>query len=429
MDLAGQFRAIGEAIAAPARVRRRTGTWLAVFALVAIAIVLLVARGVYAARDELVDVVLEYVLPARWRALGHALLDMLWSQRIEAVLTNAVLSVSLFLLSTLLLPLRERVSVVFAAEARLVDEAPSGTPLVHLVIDVVVTLAVLVVAQLTVFVIGWSRDPGRRALASALSYLVLCGSCTMDLVPPVMLRHGVRTSGALAALKRRPLLAVAFGSLFVAPGLLAVHLSASAAPATRMVAIVGANLVGVLWGTLGGTVVGARLLADGRALREPSRLARALAWTLLLGALAWYAYALGASGLALDHKSQLLKCRFHVVPSSISVDVPRLGGLLFGHASTKVRATLEIENPTDHELAFERSRFEVQRGGALVARVELNPGAVPAHQTARYPIEAPIVINPRELEHALARAAGWDVTLYVQAAPGVEIPIYIKDAR
>jgi hypothetical protein len=387
--------------------------------------VALTAWAAQRGRDELLARALAAVLSPRWVPVARALIEGLWAQRLDAIVINAALAIALFLISTLLLPLRERISVAFEQEARLVDEPGHPTQLVHVALDVLISVLILFSAQVCIFAIGYTRDPGRRALATVLSYAFLFASCAMDLVPPLLLRHGLRTSAALAALGRAPLASAGFGLVFAAPALLGAWLAAGATPERRLVVMVAATVLGVLWGTLGGTALAARLYTAMRGLPPPSARTRALAWIALLALSSACGWVTVLTARALEHKVQLFACRFHVDRSSLAVEAPRLGALLHGRVATTVRATIEIENPTPRDVVFEPTRFEITREGTLVARAELGAGRIAAGQTSRYPIEAPIELAARELQHA-TNARQWEITAYVLVAPGMEVPIFLR---
>jgi len=154
----------------------------------------------------------------------------------------------------------------------------------------------------------------------------------------------------------------------------------------------------------------------------------ALAWITVLALFAGIAYVFAGAGLAMKNKSQLLKCHAHLIGSSVEIGRPGVGALLHGKLASTLRATIEVTNPTSHDVAFEDSRLEISRGGALVASAALNAGKIPAGETVKYPIEAPVVLSASELRHALEHVSAWAITLYVRVAPGVELPVYIKAA-
>ena len=275
------------------------------------------------------------------------------------------------------------------------------------------------------FAIGYPPDPSRRALAHALSYLVLFAATALDFVPPLLARHGVHGSAAYLALLRRPLAALGFGACFSLPVVL-VGALAPGSPLVRLALVVGTGALVIAWATIGGTRLAARVLTDGRGVPAASRPVRAAAWVALLAAFAGQAYAYGAVAVSLAGKTQLLKCRYHVEDGSFSVDLPVLGALLQKRVATTLRLTLEIENPTAHDVSVEDGRLEVRYGGARLAEVAVPPFAVASGAHARVPLAVPITVDlatARGLLHAGAREL--DATLYVQVARGFELPVYL----
>jgi hypothetical protein len=428
VTLGEQGRVLVASIAAPRFIRARTALWLIALSLVSVVIVMLTARATLAGEGAFIDWMLHYVLPERWVDLGRMLIELFATRQLASVENNAVLGGSLLLLSVVLLPLRERISVAFERERALTDTPFENDGPLQLIGEILISTLVFVTVQLSLFALGYSRDPARRALASVLSYVFLFASTALELVPSLLARHGLRFSSCVLALARVPLLSLLFGAAFAAPGLLATYLWNGGTSSERLVAVVAANVIGVAWGTLGGTVAAARLLPEARAWPVPSLRVRAISWAFLLGLFAWQSVLATGAALSVERKLQLLKCHFHVVVSSVKVDLPDAAALLRGQLSTTVRATIEIENPSAHDVAFEATRLEIARGGTLVAQVALNPGAIPAGETARYPIVAPIVLGIGDLRHALTQTGKWDLTLYVEVAAGVELPVYLTDA-
>lgn len=415
---------------APLRLRARSLGWLALYLLLAGAILGGVAWFLVSHQAQLKQALLRHLLPQSWTTAGGVLLDWLLASQSRAVLINATVSGTLVLISVLLFPVKERVSAAFERDARLTDEPPEEFPLWFQGLEELKLVILYLTAQMAIFWIGYHPSPARRAASAALSYGFLFCAFSIDFISPLLQRHRLRYAQILKALLRHPLALLLFGALFSAPALLVSHLVARRPelPFDRAILLLfGANLLGIVWGCLGGTWLAARLLEPARASRPASAPARLLGWVLLLGAFGAGSYVSGGLALSVHHKTQILKCRYSVVSGSLRFERPRLRGLLRGVVEVGVAFKLGVENPTTHDVALDRNRLEVRHDETLVAEGRLAPMEVPAGTTRVQQVRLTVELHASALRRGreLLRDR-WSVTLFVEAAPGVDVPIYLR---
>lgn len=420
-------------VGAPAALLRlRAGAWALLLLYILLAGGLLggAAALLLSHQEQARAAILGYVLPESWLVAADWLIQRFLASQTRAVLVNALISGTLVLTSVLLFPLKERVSAAFERGSKLTDAEPRELPLRVQGWQELSLLLLVLALQLGIIWLGYPPDPTRKLAATALSYLVLFFTFAVDFISPLLQRHGLRYSQILKTLLRHPFATLPFGAFFSAPAV-AVGLVVARSPelsfSTAVVALFAANLISIVWGCVGGTWVGAALLGPARRVRRSSPLTRGLVWLLLLAALGAEGYVFGAVARSFHHKSQLLKCRYTVVPGTLSFSRPRLLSLLRGQVKVQVAFDLAIENPTPFDVAIEDNRLEVKHGQTPVAVSRLAPLAVPAKARRVQRLQLSIEARPSVLlkGRKLLQDA-WDVTLYLRVAEGLELPIYLK---
>ena len=407
----------------------RTAALLALYLLAAAAILgsttLLVSRH----EGDALALLSAYLLPPGWRATGEWLARHLLRSQAQAVLVNACASGALVVVSVLLFPLKEAVSARFEVEGRLTTRPTCEPPLWVQATQELKLVLLYVTAQLVIVRLGIGLEAWRKPAATALSFGFLFFSFAIDFISPLLQRHGLRYSQILKTLARRPLACLAFGAAFSAPQiacgqLLAAHPEWSFAWASAL--LFGATLVAMAAAVLAGTWVASRLLEDALAAPIPGRVARTVGWPITLSVLAWHLYVLGAIGLAIHHKSQLLKCHYRTAWSSVRLEAPTLTDPTVG-----ARLTVEIENPTPFDVQLEQNRIEIVKDGQRVATTRLDPVRVPAGARTEQVVRAHLALHPgaMRLGWGLVGLEGWTITLWLEVAPGVEVPVSLLGPR
>lgn len=188
----------------------------------------------------------------------------------------------------------------------------------------------------------------------------------------------------------------------------------------------GANALSLAWGTVGGTDFAAKIFADDGSPRAVRPWVRSVAWVALLGLFGAEVYVCGATAVSIEHKSPLLKCHYRVVPSSLAVARPTLGMLLEKRVTMTLSFTLEIENPSRHDLVIEDSRIEARQRDQLIATMALPAIAVARETTVRQAVFTPLKLELGRLDVLrVVSAEQWHLTLWVRVAPGVELPVFL----
>ena len=381
-------------------------------------------------RADALDALAAYLFPESWRVVAEQLIERFLRSQVRAVLVNAAVSASLDLLALLLFRIKERLSIAVELQLRLTDEPRAEFSLPFQVWEELVLVLALVAAQMSVFWIGYPPDPTRRAWATVLSYLVLFVSYAMNFISPLLQRHRLRYGTIAKVLLRRPFAALAFGALFSLPPILVGKWVAQRTDWSlpRTLQVLGAvNVASIAWAAVAGTWLGSRLLPLALHTPRASVPARLLGWAALAALLAVNVYAFSSVAMSLHHKSQLLKCHYTLVPSSLHVDLPKWSELSWKEVKLNVRADVDIENPTAFDVDIERNRLVFRHEGVEVVQTELSPFAVPSGGRKVTHVELPVVLRPEVFKHwrQLIELSRWELTLYLQVTPQLEWPIHI----
>jgi len=283
------------------------------------------------------------------------------------------------------------------------------------------------------FWVGYHPHPIRKTVASVLSYAFVVFTYAVDFGAPAMQRHRVRYSQVIKAVFKRPIASFGFGAVFALGPILVGQLAARNpqwSMATTVGLVFAVNVVCIVWAAAGGTWLGCRLLPVAEASPRSRPLTRVAAWLLLLGTFAINAYAFASLGMAVHHKSQVLKCKYSVDWSSFGLDKPSLGGLLSRSVDVGVHFDLEVTNPTSVDVRLERNRLEITHGDTTVAEARLDPMEVKAGQTAVQRMATKVSLDPAALlKGTQLLSDSWNLTVYLEVAWGIEFPIYLRAAR
>lgn len=430
-----QLRLTFLAPAAPGRLRGRGLGYLLLY--LVLAGLLLGGLGwlVVSREAELKRALLAYLLPEKAAFAGELLITHVLRSQSHAVLVNAIVSGALVLVSVLLFPIKEKLSAAFETESQLTGEPFDELPLWRQGFEELKLLVLYAAVTAGVFWLGYAPSPGRKLAATVLSYGFLFFSFSVDFISPLLQRHRVLYAQALVALLRRPLLCLGFGAIFAAPSLLAglaLKHNPELSLAGAVLLLFGGSLLGLGWAAVAGTWVGAQLLPAARETRPAPAPLRGLAWLGILGLLGWSLWVFGNLGVALHHKSQILKCRYSADWSSFRVELPKLsvrsalGSLLSGTVPLGARVTVSIENPTGVDVVLEKNRIEIRHQQTLVAQTRLSPLAIPAGATRAERLAFTVDLNPRAvLKGRSLISRDWRITLFLEIAPDFEFPIYL----
>jgi len=425
---------LGALLAAPftlLRLRGRPFVLLLLYVALASALLGVVAVELVRHKGDLLHYAALYVLPAEWEPVARILVERFLASQHRPVIINAVVGASLVLVAMLLFPLKERVSAALERREQLVAKPPREFPLWFQAFEETVLFLAFAASQMTIFWIGYAPDPTRKRVAVALSYAVLFGSFAINFLAPLLQRHRLKYSTIAKVLARHPLVAFGFGAMFTLPTVWAAKLG-TRYTSWRFEQIVGVtfavNIACIAAAVVAGTFVAAKLLPAAQETRPPSAGTRALGWMALVAALSANLWAFSAVALSLHHKSQLLKCRWTLVPGTLHISPPDLKKLWRGDGGAMgLDADVEIENPTPFDVEVEENRVEAAHGGVVVATTALPRLRVPAGGRARQHLAVPLELRRELMERwrSLLEWKRWSVTMHLRVADAFELPIYL----
>ncbi len=417
--------------------RARSAAWLLAYLAAAGLILGVVAYLVIKNQDRLIDGLISYVLPVDWKMTAKFMIKRLFGNQEQAVITNAVLSMSLMVVTITLFPLKEKVSAALEEDAKLLDEPFDEHPLWFQALEEAKLFLAMIAAQATIFWIGYSDDETRRTIALVLSYVVLFAGVGFDFLCPILQRHKQRYSVMVKTLLAHPFLWFTFGAIFALPAIITARVLSTHSdwsPGTQLGFAFAAQVVGIALAAIGGTVAGAPLLADAKN-RTHSRLPTRIAvWALLIGLLAWNAHRFYVIGTSLNHKSQLLKCQYDVDWSSFGADVPSALDLMGAYKSDAITVgmhfVVQVTNPTKVDVEIEDNRLEVKQADQVVALTSLPRMKVKAGGSERVTIKVPLTIKPSQALRIreLLTTKNWAITLWLQIDDDFEFPFYLLES-
>lgn len=431
-----------KALVAPLRLRTRSLGLLVAYLLLAGLILGLVGTLLQRHGLALRAALAGYLLPESYRFAGNLLVEHLVKSQARAVLVNAVASGALLLVSLLLFPLKERLSAAFERDAVLTGKEGHELPLWRQGFEELKLVLLYLTAQMLIFWVGYDPSPLRKDLATWASYGFLVFTFAVDFLSPLLQRHGVTYARLFVVLLKRPLAALLFGAFFASPTIvlaLWVGRDASLPVTDGVLVLFGANVLAMSWAVVSGTRLAAALLPVAEATPVPPRALRLLALLAVLACFAWNATTFTQLGLALHHKSQILKCVYRPDWSSFALDLPKSGSgwvstalraaraLVSGNVELGAQLTVAIENPTPYDVVLEKNRLELAHAGTHVGSTQLSPVRLPAGQTVTQRLRLTLRLNPAVLAKGreLLRDA-WQLTLWLEIRPGFEFPLYLR---
>ena len=416
------------------RLRKRSVVWLAIYIAAATAVLGIVATLIVRHEDGILQMVLDYLVPADWQPAARMLIRRVLDQQEKAVLINAALTASLLAVQILLFPIKEMVSAAIEEEGDLVGEPFDEHPLWFEAWEEIKLFLFMLAMQGSIFWLGYSDDPVRGKLALVLSYAVLFASVGIDFLSPVLQRHKLRYSQMIKSFVAHPVLLFGFGAVFALPSILVARAAATHPQwtlSTQIAVAFGVQILGVALAAVGGTVAGAPLVADAKRRGRVAWPVRVVAWVAMLGLLGWNAYRFGTVGRSLHHKSQLLKCDYKIDTASLHADTPSAFDVVTGLRSDRITITagfdVTVTNPTSVDVEIENNHLELRQQGQLIAQAQLPRGKVPAHSVQRLAVTVPLSVAPSQALRIrqLLTTKDWSLTLYLEVADGFEFPIYL----
>jgi hypothetical protein len=428
------YLAAVEAPIAARKLRAKSAAWLAVYIAAAATVLGVVAWQLATHREDLLQLVMDYVVPHDWHFATRTLFHKFLGQQEQLVLANAVIAAALLVVQITLFPIKEQVSAALEADAGLVPEPVEEHPLWFQAWEEIKIFLALLAAQGTIFWIGYTDDPVRRKLAVVISFIVLAANVGVDFLSPVLQRHKLRYSQILKSLAAHPLLTFGFGALFALPAIGATALAASHSEwsfAAQISVSFGGQVVGVALAVIGGTVAGAPLVADARQRTRSHWAFRTLAWLTLVGLLAWNGWRFGVIGRSLHRKTQILKCDYTIDWNSFSAQTPTALDLIEAARTDSLTVGVSFDvtvgNKTGVDVEIEDNRIEIRQLAQLVAETKLPRGLIPTGTAQKLHVTLPLRVAPSQALRIreLFTTKNWTITLFLQVDNDFTFPIYL----
>ena len=287
-----------------------------------------------------------------------------------------------------------------------------------------------IAVQGSIFWIGYHPGKGWKTASLILSYGFLFFTFSIDFVSPIFQRHRGHYSRIIKTLVLHAPASLAFGAIYAFPSLVVGWMwhAHPEWPWSKAITIaLSVNVVSVGWAAVAGTWLGAKMMPTFDSVGRSSAVSRTVAWLAVLALLAGNTYTFGSLGLALHHKSQILKCSYSVVLTSFKPKLPGLFDLRRDEIPLGLRFEVDIENPTAVDVELEDNRLEVSHDGEVVATSSLEPVRIPAKTTTRQKVGLTIKLKPSMAlkGRALADLDRYKMVLWVKLAPGFEMPFYL----
>lgn len=230
-------------------------------------------------------------------------------------------------------------------------------------------------------------------------------------------------------LLKHPITALVFGAMFAMPSVVMGFVWKMHPEWTRTFSVglvVVATLISTAWAQAAGTKLAAALYPTFERTTRSGLVTTVLTWLLLLAVLGGNGTLFAHTTILVHHKSQILKCDYSVDLSSTRAELPSLRDLLDGNLYVGVSANLKIHNPTPFDLSIEKNRVLVKHKEKLVATTHVTPFTVKSKDTIAQRLTFKASLEPSSLLAGLGLfKSGWTITLYLEAAPGFELPVYL----
>jgi hypothetical protein len=409
--------------------------WAACYLLMSTA--LLVGGGwlIHLNQDEIVQALLSLLLPESWHFTALALIKTTFAAQSRALLVNMAVAAGLVIVSITLFPVKERLSEVFERDANLLDEEPASLPLWVEAVEELKWLLIYLTFAAALFWLGYYPGEWRDSAALIGSYGLLFLTFTVDFISPTLFRHGQRYGEVFRLIARHPLKTISFGVTFAAAPILASKLFLHGGLElivgwpiwVPIVVVLAVEVVAIVWACVGGTLFASQYLGEVRGYPPLHWLSSVAGWCTTGLVFFSLSSLFGGVAVSLYDHSRLLRCEASVDWRSVRPIIPSMGSLLTGEVETGVEFNVDIHNPTDGHVTFDRGRIvllhnDVAIGESELPRIELTEGESQARK-----VEIEIVVELLDLLRAeeLLGLDGWSAVVYLQLDDGSEFPIFL----
>ena len=355
-----------------ARVYRLSGeTWrqLAIYLILVVSVLTLVALSVHRYGPDLIEIVLHFLLPENWLFAGRTLVERMLDAQSLAVLINTGMATVIMLVSLITFPLKERVSASYEQDTQCTGaRAPNEPPLWRQALEECELGVFYLALTLMVLRLGLSEDEAARQTSVVLSHILLAMTMAIDYISPTLQRHGLTYTDILATLARHPVKSLGFGVVFAAGPVAGGHIliNAGADPVMVFIALGVIHTISLAGAVLVGTLVGGQLTKSALEADRVGQTPRLATWLLITTTLIINGVFFGSAGQTFYALTPILKCEWSVVDGSFKVHEKKLlpPSLVLG-------AMVTIYNPTDRVAALGAHQIDVLFKGESIADTQL----------------------------------------------------------
>lgn len=398
-----------EALAAIPRAGTRSWLWFGIYLCAG----LLITEGLFALlyghRDQLLDLVLWYLFPEAWHASVEDLVERLFAEKMHRILANTGLGLAMVVVSMTLFPLKEKLSASF--EAAVLPDLPKGKelPLWRQGMQECKLGFLYLTLQLFSIYLGLQEHISLAVVASMIGYWYLMFAMAVDHAAPVFQRRGHSYSTIIPSLLLRlPFSTHLIGAIFALPAVFLSWLVMKyLEPAPAVLVVLAVQMIGMGLSSMAGVGLGAWLLRqEPQPLIQPPLVARIVAWLMLLVIFTWQAVFYTWLLQALHHKSQILKCEYSLVWSSITPKL-RMNPDKPGEVLVILDFELDARNATPFPLRVEKLDLVVHHHKHHLAQVAIQPFALESGAHIRLPLQLESSVDPKALGQAITQPDGF----------------------
>lgn len=410
---------------APISLRKlRSGSlsWMLVYFLSGLAIFSLFTWVLLENQHAIKSAILNYFFPQSWHEISVQLGDFLFETQAKVVIGNMILGASLVVASIFLFPLKEKYSAQFEKDASYKNGPAREFPLLMQAWEETKLFLLYLTAQSVILWIGYYPYAVTKTIAIILSYLFLFFTFGLDFISPTLQRHRTAYTLILKVLWRKPLLVLAFGTLFSLPVVLLSRFMFTLQDWTLIEIASVLFLINIIFLTLAvpvGTRIASRLMPVVKRSLPLPKSTKVKGYSLMLIILVFMLFLHGGLIASLHHKSQILKADYSVDWSSIQYDLPSFTQFFNEKALTNLSFDVVIDNPTQFDIKFEDSQVFVEKKSSLIATIDISGFEIPAGESRKVKLKLDSTSNLGKVTNFREILEDWRVDLQFELWPGI----------
>lgn len=401
---------------------RSSLSWMAIYFLCGFAIFSIFTWLLLENQEAIKLTILNYFFPQSWHEISVKLGEFLFESQAKVVIGNSILGASLVVASIFLFPIKEKYSAQFEKDAGYKNGPSQEFPLLLQAWEETKLFLLYLTAQGVILWIGYYPYALTKAIAISLSYLFLFFTFGLDFISPTLQRHRTAYTLILKVLWRKPILVLAFGTLFSLPVVLLSRYMFTLEDWTLIEVASTLFLVNIFLLTLAvpaGTRVASRLMPIVKRSLPPRKSSKIKGYSIMSLTLIIMLFLHGGLIASLHHKSQILKADYSVDWSSIDYDMPSLTQFLNEPALTNLSFDVIIDNPTQFDIIFEESQIFVEKENQLIATIDISGFEIPAGDSRKVKLKLDSTSDLGKITNFREILEHWRVDLQFELWPGI----------